>query len=178
MTFVILPLSDLLESSSEDLVQGRISRFSCERSPELEDYLHNRAIMMEKKGMSRTYLAIDRDTNDILGFFSLGMKCMRVPDNTPISKTMRKRMNIDDETGVAQSFLLGQLARSDCSKTGFGAILIDEAINRLIQANRIVGCRLVRLDCSDDVVDYYECKGFKFINKNSQANLNQMVIMI
>ena len=98
---------------------------------------------MEKKSMSRTYLAVLGTR--ILGYFSIGMKCMRIPDDTPISKNTRKRMNIDEDTGVAQSYLLGQLGRDDSSPTGFGKELLSESLRRLIDANRIVGCRMVRL---------------------------------
>ena len=63
--------------------------------------------------MSRTYLIIDGGTDDIFGFFSLGMKCMHVPDNALMFDTICKRMNIDDGVGVAQLFLLGQMIRSD-----------------------------------------------------------------
>ena len=68
---------------------------------------------MEKKRMSRTYLIIDGGTDDIFGFFSLGMKCMHVPDNALMFDTMCKRMNIVDGIGVAQLFLLSQMIRSD-----------------------------------------------------------------
>ena len=40
--------------------------------------------MMEKKCMSRTYLAIH--DGSILGYFSIGMKCMRIPDDNPSPK--------------------------------------------------------------------------------------------
>lgn len=63
--------------------------------------------------MSRTYLIIDGGIDDIFGFFSLGMKCMHVPDNALMFDTICKRMNIDDGVGVAQLFLLGQIIRSD-----------------------------------------------------------------
>lgn len=145
--------------------------------PERADYLHNKAVMMEKKAMSRTYLAFDNDKN-ILGYFSLGMKCMRVPDDTPISNSTRKKMNIDEDTGVAQSYLLGQLGRDNSSPKGFGAELLVEAKKRLMEANLIVGCRMVRLDCADELIPYYERNGFKFVSKNRDRTLNQMVILI
>ena len=87
-------------------------------------------------------------------------------------------MNIDEETGVAQSYLLGQLGRDDSSPKGFGKMLLSEALRRLADANRIVGCRIVRLDCTDDLISYYEDNGFIFIAKNERENLNQMVILL
>lgn len=57
---------------------------------------------MEKKDLSRTYVGFRGDgDNEILGFVTLGVKCMTVPLNSPLSNSTRKRMNIESETGVA-----------------------------------------------------------------------------
>ena len=87
-------------------------------------------------------------------------------------------MNIEESTGVSQAYLFGQLARSKQSPEGFGDILIDYALKLFHEAKGIVGCRMVRLDCSDDLVLYYERHGFKLISKNQKKNLNQMMIFI
>ncbi|MDY5678728.1 MAG: hypothetical protein SPF21_02095, partial [Candidatus Methanomethylophilaceae archaeon] len=175
--FEFLSLSYLLQTYGEDVIQEGLRFFTCKRDHDREDYLHNKAIMMEKKSISRTYLALTSG-GSILGYFSIGMKCMRIPDNTSISNTTRKRMNIDEETGVAQSYLLGQLGRDDQSPKGFGKELLSEALRRLMDANRIVGCRMVRLDCTDELIPYYESNGFVKVSKNERENLNQMVILI
>ena len=174
--YQFISLAYILETYGEEPTQSMLRTFHCERDHDREDYLHNKAIIMEKKSMSRTYLAVLGTR--ILGYFSIGMKCMRIPDDTPISKNTRKRMNIDEDTGVAQSYLLGQLGRDDSSPKGFGKELLSESLRRLIDANRIVGCRMVRLDCTDDLVPYYENNGFIRIDKNERENLNQMVILL
>jgi len=178
LDYHIVSLYDVLEAYGEDATSKKLSSFRCGRDPDRESFLHNKAIMMEKKSISRTYLGLNPSTNRILGYFSIGMKCMRIPDDTPISSNTRKRMNIDSDTGVAQSYLLGQLGRDDDSPKGFGHSLLVEALNRLSDANRIVGCRLVRLDCSDELIDYYVASGFRFVGRNVSENLNQMVIII
>ena len=57
--------------------------------------------MMEKKAMSRTYVAIENNMH-VVGYFSVGMKCMGVPDNVPISNNLRRKMNVNNETVIAQ----------------------------------------------------------------------------
>lgn len=120
---------------------------------------------MEKKNECRTYIAYDVETSDIMGFFSLGFRCLDIPDDCGLSNTMLKKLNRSDE-GVAQAYLLGQLSRAKRYK-GFGKTLIDEALFRIKVAQDIVGCRVVRLDCVDELVGYYQEYGFHYV-KSSQ----------
>lgn len=56
---------------------------------------------------------------------------------------------------------------------------IDEALLRIKNAQYYVGGKLVYLDCKDCMIKYYERHGFKFLQKNSDADtLNQMYIII
>lgn len=174
---ILAQLSDILDIQGEKNTLEILESFHCKRDPDREDYLHNKAVMMEKKCMSRTYIAINEE-GIIMGFFSVGMKCMKVPDNVVMSNTTRKKMNIDKKTGVAQSYLLGQIGRDDCSPKGFGEYLLTQSLDRLTEANRIVGCRTVRLDCTDALIPYYQNRGFIKVNRNEADSLNQMAVLI
>lgn len=61
--------------------------------------------------MARVYLAIS-DNNEILGYFSLSMRCGVVPPDAAISETMKRKLNVQPETNVAQMFLIGLLEDS------------------------------------------------------------------
>ena len=177
MDYDLIPLLSLLEKYSESEVVAKLQEFHCSRDEDRESYLHNKAIPMEKKAMSRTYLAVSKE-HRIIGYFSIGMKCMSVPDDIPISRNLRRKMNINDETGIAQMYLLGQLARSDDSESGTGSMLLNDALGIIHKAYITVGCRVVRVDCADDLVQYYENHRFTFINKNEDENLNRLVALI
>ena len=131
---------------------------------------------MEKKCECRTYITYDVETLEIMGFFSLGIRCLEVPDECGLSNSLLKKINRSEE-GVAQAYLLGQLSRAEGFK-GFGKILIDEALNRIRAAQEIVGCRVVRLDCADEFIGYYQEYGFHFVKKNPDKDLNQMIMLI
>ena len=88
---------------------------------------------MECRDLSRTYLAISLDDGAILGYMTIGMKCMRVPEENMLSNTVLRQMNIDESTGVSQAYLFGQLARSKQSPEGFGDMLIDYARNYSVE---------------------------------------------
>lgn len=85
---------------------------------------------------------------------------------------------MDTETRVAQSYLLGQLSRSDKAPAGFGENLLEFAIDTLRDAKELVGCRMVRLDCHDELIPYYTKHGFRPITENKPGTLNQMMAII
>ena len=177
MNYELYPLDKMITRYGEETTKDILSKFHCSIDIDRETYLHEKAIMMEKKAMSRTYVAIGDDMN-VVGYFSVGMKCMGVPVDVPISNNLRRKMNVNNETGIAQMYLLGQLARSDDSEQGTGAMLLEDAFRVFHQAFMAVGCRVVRVDCADDLIPYYESHGFTFINKNEDENLNRLVALI
>ena len=138
---------------------------------------------MEKKNISRTYLAIDADSK-IIGYYSIGLRCLKVPMKDDENGNELKddrftiRMNVYPKTRVAQSYLIGQLSRSWDSPKGFGSKLMENAIHHTVDANRIVGCRLIRVDCDDELINYYSRCGFKLVNKDNDGKLNQMIYIL
>lgn len=178
--YLTVPLRQFLEWFDEVEVQKRLSVFCCSRDRDREDFLHNKAILFEKKGMARTYLALMDD--DIAGYFTLSIRCLRVPDDQNVSISLSKKMNIDPDNNVAQSYLLGQLGRADGSYKGMGADILEDAVELVKQANGIVGCRVVRVDCQDELIPYYEQHGFRYLCVTEPAegkpSLNQLVQVI
>ena len=179
----IAPLRILLKKYGEDKVITILNAYHDCVGSDQESFLKDKAIMMEKKNMCRTYLAIDGDSK-ILGYYSIGLRCMKVPEKINEKGEREKddrftiRMNLDPESRVAQSYLIGQLSRSKDAPKGFGSKLMEDAIHHILEANLIVGCRLVRVDCEDGLIDYYTDLGFRKIKKNDDEDLNQMAYIL
>ena len=127
---------------------------------------------MEKRDLSRTYLVVSRDDANVIGYITLSIKCMAVPKENLLSGKTLKGMNIESSTGVAQSYLLGQLSRSKDAPKGLGGEMLDLAFDKLGQA------RMVRLDCHDELIPYYTDHGFRLITKNESGSLNQMMAFV
>ena len=70
------------------------------------------------------------------------------------------------------------MSRSEDAPKGFGKTILEHAIDVIEEANLLVGCRLVRVDCVDKLICYYEDKGFRFIRKNADGDLNQMAYVL
>ena len=82
---------------------------------------------------------------------------------------------LDDlgEDGVTTLFS-GYRVAKDSSVDEF---LMDEALTRIREANAIIGCRAVRLDCTDELIGYYREYGFHFVKKNPDKDLNQIMFL-
>ena len=177
-SFIVYPLSTLIEKRGKKVIQSYLESFNPYRNSDASHFLNEKAIMMENRDLSRTYLAVEPSTNRILGFISLGIKCLSIPEMNLIPDHMLKDMFIDTKTGVVQAFLLAQLARSKDSPSGFGRQLISLAMSVFMQAKALVGCRIVRVDCQDELIAYYQNNGFTQVSVNEDHTLNQMLTYV
>ena len=74
-----------METYGERRTQHLLDTFICNRGKDEYDFLIKKAIAMEKKDLCRTYLAVN-DTA-LLGFFTVGIKCTKVPKTPNLSKS-------------------------------------------------------------------------------------------
>ena len=175
---VMIPLGEYLKVYSREDVDAHLLEYVCVRDSSTEAFLRKKAVEMESRDLSRTYLAISPSSGRIMGYITLGVKCMTVPEENLLSGKVMRNMNIESRTGVAQSYLIGQLSRSSEAPRGLGKVLLDFAFDLLSIVKGIVGCRMVRLDCQDELVPYYTSRGFKMIRENGDGTLNQMIAFI
>ena len=173
-------LSDLLSEGDDAYLRLLLSSFRCTSNPDAESFLKNTAIIHEKNGISRTYILIEDDNLGIdpviKGFFTLAIKCLVVNKQHSIPDDIFAQMNVN--RGIAQAYLLGQLAKTDGMEKGIGKKMIKRALDIFATGNEMFGCRVVRLDCKDQLIDYYESCGFTYADKSHNGALNQMITII
>lgn len=136
--FIITSLSEVLETYGAEWTSEILGTFRSVHDSSTESYLKEKAIDMEVRDLSRTYLAIAKDDVRILGYITLSIKCMRIPDENLLSGKTKKSMNIDSRTNIVQSYLIGQLSRSSDAPKGLGSYLLDVAFEMLNRARGIV----------------------------------------
>ncbi len=179
MSFILYRLNDLISATDEKELQSFLSSFKCSAEPAAEDFLNRVAIKHENNGISRTYLFVDRDdsgTDIIKGFSTIAFKCLTIDERHKIPETIFEQMNVD--RGIAQAYLLGQLAKADGVEKGFGRKMINHSFDIFSKGNGMFGCRVVRLDCRDALIKYYESCGFTAAGKNQTGTLNHMIAII
>lgn len=68
------------------------------------------------------------------------------------------------------------------SYKGMGADLLEGAIEIIKRADELAGCRVIRVDCLDELIPYYEQHGFRYLCVTDQTEdkppINQMVQII
>jgi len=175
-TYSVAALSKFLSEVPEGEVSDMLSSFSCKRDKDVESFLKDKAIIQEKKHISRTYLIFDEDAgSELVAYFTVAVSSMEDKDLV-FSGNLRKKMNINN--GSAQSYLIGQIGKLDGAQKGLGRFAIEKAIDRIVSANAKVGCRVVRVDCRPSLVNYYKDNGFTLIRQNADRDLNEMVMIL
>jgi len=175
MSAEIYRLYELMEGADMKKLSAMLSEFKCSRDKDAERFLGKVALKHEINNISRTYLSMDTGSGIILGYFTLAFKCLNLKD-IELAADIAELMNINED--IAQSYLIGQLARSDYAERGTGKIMLDEALKMFSEGKRIFGCQTVRLDCKDELIDYYRSQDFRHLHKNRERDLNQMVKFI
>jgi len=176
MTVQTYSLQHLITTQGVEKTSSLLSTFKCSADKELETFLKKVALKYEFKDISRTYVAVDTENNEIKGYFTLAMKCLAVDDARSVPDDIYEAMNVN--RNIAQAYLIGQLARADGTEKGFGKAMIVHALQIFAKGKDMFGCHLVRLDCKDELVYYYGSCGFTNIGKNRDGTLNQMVQII
>jgi len=175
MNVQIHKLGNMTKAPGSNELLFLLDDFKCSRNKDSEYFLKNLAPRHERRDISRTYLLIDADKPKIIGYFTLALKCLNM-DKADLRKDISELMNLNE--GIAQAYMLGQLARADDAEKGSGKSMLDEALRIFAEGKNMFGCRMVRLDCKDELIGYYTEQGFQKIRKNIEKDLNQMVKFI
>ena len=94
----VVSVSEFIREFGADRTKEMLASYRSVRDSSTEVFLRDKAVDMEMYDLCRTFIAVTED-RDILGFVTLGIKCLSVPkDNLLSGKTMR-RMNIESRTG-------------------------------------------------------------------------------
>ena len=75
-------------------------------------------------------------------------------------------------------FTIMNLTPGEPARLILGPYASQSDVETFNQAMGIVGCRVVRLDCHDELIDYYKAHGFRLITTNDDRSLNQMMAFV
>lgn len=180
--FQVINILDMIESVGEDEVKSILSEFSCQKNPEIENFVKKSAIDFAKKKMSITYLVVDA-TESVRAIFTLTHKAIELT-NENLSNTMRKRIQryskLDEGTDSfnVSAFLIAQFGKSDTYSTEkniSGDALMDFTFEVLTAVQHDIGGGLVYLECEDreKLLNFYSSEPnqfFKFGERYSEED--------
>lgn len=176
--YSILSLSDIIDEKGEDFCREILSFFSCPPNPDVEKFLTKRsAIDFAKQSIAQTFLvyASYRGKNVLCGYFTIANKYIVVGSHS-VSKTTARRLrkfampNISDDNLVIMAPLIAQLGKNymnDYRKLITGDELLKMAIDKVSAAQRIIGGKVVYVECEDiDILKkFYEDNGIVIFGK-------------
>lgn len=123
--------------------------FSCGQA-DLDDWFRHRAGQDERRDIARVFVAID-DELGLVGFYSLSSFTLAIEDLPP--EIARKLPRYDSIPAA----LIGRLARDQrATGRGIGALLLADAIRRILGAERSLAIFAIVVDAKDErAVEFY-----------------------
>lgn len=150
---------------------------------DIETFLQEKAVDFLNRRWCSVYLVFDGEAFEggrlqIEGYFTLSHKSM-VADTKYLSKSQIKKYGGFKDARTLDFVLIGQLGkyvRQDGDKkvrsSLTGKELLDMAFEVIQEANDLIPCKHVLVECSDEakVKHFYESNGFHFFQKDGRHN--------
>lgn len=190
----LFTLLDIERTLGADKLAEVVSRFSCPVNSDVEDYLKNpkRAVNSSRMSSSVSYLVLNSQTSDLLGYFTLMMKAYSVEAKQLSSKNRRlvERFSQVNRQGifVVPVYLIAQLGKNFAlpkEKQIAGVDLLKLALDRFSNVKKEVGGKLVMVEREVNrpkLLEFYNKNGFKSwtrrINKKDGVEFDQMFAVV
>ena len=174
----------------ETALSSMLSSFSVPLNAEVEDFIRNKALQATKLKSSISYLVVDEELADVVGYFTLLVKPFTIQAAHLSSKNRRLMARFSEEnaeTGdyTASVYLIAQIGKNYAMQREFqiaGCDLLDLALGKLRAAQDLVGGKLVLIERETDrlkLLDFYNASGFKSWNerydKGDDIRYDQMI---
>lgn len=170
-TFKLLPLREVEPSL--------LNTFNCEINSDLTNFIHVTALDFEIRQIARTFVLVNNDKNEVVGYFTISMKSL---STNGMSKTSIKKIDgISNSRVCIHSFLIGQLGISDdYAEYKLGTLLLDDAFSKIEMAHDLVAGRYILVDAINHkkVLNFYTENGFALLDTNVEESENGSTRMI
>lgn len=179
-----------IRENKEALVEA-LQLFECCLDPDVQDFLNNKAIDFEKKGLATTYLLLSKDKFDegiidVEGYFSLTHKAVTLCED--VSKSLKKKIGRSTNTQVSSFVLIGQLGKKIIKKDENVLIaselsateLLNDALSIIQESSEFIVCRNIIIECKpiDKVKQIYEDYGFTNLQYDSKEKLHTLYLKL
>ena len=168
----------------------------CNKNIEVEKFLKEKAIVLSKQGISKTYIVTTRidEKNIIVGYFAIANKMTKIKKDFFGGKMKRRFEKFAETDKNANMYfaslpLIGQLGKNfqnNYNRYITGDILLNLACRQVREVQKMIGGRFVFLECEEIscLKKFYEDNGFMCYNKRkldkyeSENNVKYLLQMI
>ena len=120
----------------------------------LNTFLQQQAMQMQQLDKSKTYVLLADDNATIVGYFTLAATQFQYHE------TVNEKYQKVNTTG-----LIARLAVDvRFKKQKVGSYLLRQALEKLMQANEIIGIPIVVIDAKDGAAAFYQQFGFQYLD--------------
>lgn len=168
-------LRDMSENMEAERIQAILSDFSCPFNKDVDEFLQVKAMEFSRQQLAAVYLvfASYKSKPVLVGYFALAQKYFHIDTgkNGRVGSNLRKRIkkfaNYDEslQKCIVSAPLIGQLGKN--YKNGYNKLisgdeLLKIACDTVKEGQRILGGKLVYLECEDvpSLIRFYEKNGF------------------
>lgn len=169
-------ISDFVNALTSEVgasdVRSVLPTFLCPLNKDIEEFYRLKAYEFDRQGISKTTLVFASYKQEpvLVGYYTLANKIIVVRKSAVSSNNWRrvKRFGIhqkDNNTCTMSAPLIGQLGKNYYG--GYnglisGSDLLQMAIDQVKQSQRILGGKLVYLECEDkpQLIDFYKSNNF------------------
>lgn len=170
--FVILNLKSIIDQIGEPAAKAVLSNFSCPLNKDVEYFIRTKAIEFAKQSIAITYLVYTqyKSENALIAYFTLANKFVAIYKES-LSSGMRRRISkfcqydptIKRYTLSAP--LIAQLGKNyynSYDKLITGDELLKIACDKVAESQKIIGGKVVYLECEDKekLIGFYSTNGF------------------
>lgn len=178
MAYSVIHLGDMIDELGEDECRQLFASFLCPLDPDIEYFIKEKAILFQKMEISRTYLVYTsyKGKQELVGYFALAFKGLSVRKN--VSKSLRRKITGSKtrEIMAIPVFLIGQLSKNysqGLDKLITGAELLRLAFQKIIEAQRLTGGRVILVECAniEKLKNFYTDHGFSLLDTDGNDGL-------
>ena len=174
----------------EAVLSSTLSSFAVPLNSEVEDFIRKKALQATKLKSSISYLVIDEDLADVVGYFTLLVKPFTIQAASLSSKNRRLIARFAEENTEAGDYtvsvyLIAQIGKNYAIEEPLqisGGDLLNMALDKLRVAQDLVGGKLVLVEREADrakLLEFYNANGFRSWNgrydKKDQVQYDQMI---
>ncbi|RIM75465.1 hypothetical protein BU116_13165 [Staphylococcus xylosus] len=157
----------------ENYYNDEVSKFVTKSNPDLSEYLKNKSLIMNDQNAIRTYIVINTDTLEIIGYFCL--KIVNVKFEEEVSNKLKKKISSDAKRDDEfQAILITKLARNDIYKEKVsGKTIMDYALSIGHQIYKSTALKHICVDWYDsNELEKFYCEncGFEIFQTKEQEN--------
>ena len=172
-------MRDLVSESGEEQVKEILSGFLCPLNPDVEQFMHEKALMFARNNFATTYLVFMSYKKEpvLVGYYALAIKPVVIKAKTLNSDWRRRLRRYADYDEELKQFsvalpLIGQLGKNfanDYNKLITGDELLQAACDTVHSIQWMTSGKMAYLECEDipALTEFYERNGFyRFANRN------------